>query len=842
MTFASLKSPSTEVLNLEIAREADRIKISLATQQSGEMQTVRHIEELAVSMEHINARCRRMVATLNQANRQGHLSSELLGKLKEAGQLFRDDLFSPHIKSQFNASTADQLIVTLDDHLVHIPWELLHDGEQFLSQRFAMGRVVRTRQQVVSRVSREVTPPLQMLVLADPCGDLESAYAEGVGLRDFMDGFQERLWVSFRSEGVNPDFLKAKIRLYDWVHFAGHADYSDQNHDLSGWRLSHGQLSAADIIKMAGTGAMPALVFSNACQSARTAAWDVPPEVQDRIFGLANAFILSGVKHYVGTFWEIPDETSRRFALAFYHFLLHGLSVGAAMRAARRVLIDAYGEENIVWASYLLYGDPSVAYFEKSAVEDQAEPSPAAAPGGTPNRIAAALRAPEEVIRFTSKQPGRRLRKRRLIGIGVAALVLLLVIMAAVYMGIHDRADQYEQRALVAFQAGRYAEVEQTCRRLQDSVPRRSLSYLLLGNVSFFKGDLKKARFLYQNTIQAERGSLQDKAEAMIGLGRIASESGQTEQAIQYYQKAADLAPGKAQPYVAQAMLLDRQGDIDKAAELLQLVKSNANIRDSAVIEALAARMELKASQAADQQRQERIDRLIGELQVQMQTAGRPAPPFTRKWSSRPLTVWLMDLENAGYSLQEGSAALLTGAITDRLLEQARLHIVERDLLDKLMAELKLGASNLTEMQTALLLGHLVAARFIFSGRMVHQAPHTQITLRCIETETSRVTIVVNATFGVQTPISEMADRIADELTLKIQKHYPLRAKVIEHHDDKLILDIGRRHGAAIGLTLKCVDTDLTVQVMNVDSDKCSAQVIAGETPIEVGMRLEETQ
>ena len=86
---------------------------------------------------------------------------------------------------------------------------------------------------------------------------------------------------------------------------------------------------------------------------------------QDEIFGLANAFVLAGVKHYVGTFWEILDEPSRRFALEFYRQVLLGLSVGEAMREARLSLIREYGEETIVWGSYLLYGDPTFNYMDQ---------------------------------------------------------------------------------------------------------------------------------------------------------------------------------------------------------------------------------------------------------------------------------------------------------------------------------------------------------------------------------------------------------------------------------------------------------------------------------------------
>ena len=143
-----------QVLHLEAGLEGDRVRISLAAQRAGEMQTMRQVEELSVAMGGIDQRCRTMVQFLNQANRQGRLTPEVLSRLQETGQLFRDELFSAAIKARLQAGAEDTLILTLDDALAHIPWELLHDGEYFLGQRFAMGRVVRTRPMKLGAASR----------------------------------------------------------------------------------------------------------------------------------------------------------------------------------------------------------------------------------------------------------------------------------------------------------------------------------------------------------------------------------------------------------------------------------------------------------------------------------------------------------------------------------------------------------------------------------------------------------------------------------------------------------------------------------------------------------------
>ena len=137
-----------------------------------------------------------------------------------------------------------------------------------------------------------------MLTLTDPKGDLKGAYEEGRQIRDFMDRDSDLVNISLLSGGITPDFIKGKIRNFDLVHFAGHADYNPENPGLGGWRLSEGIMTAQDISKMVGTAAMPALIFSNACQSARTEEWALKEyglKIKSRC--LPKVFIYECVKH-----------------------------------------------------------------------------------------------------------------------------------------------------------------------------------------------------------------------------------------------------------------------------------------------------------------------------------------------------------------------------------------------------------------------------------------------------------------------------------------------------------------------------------------------------------------
>ncbi|MBI4691786.1 MAG: CHAT domain-containing protein, partial [Nitrospirae bacterium] len=209
---------------------------------------------------------------------------------------------------------------------------------------------------------RAIGRPLKMQILADPRGDLKASYEEGVSIKDEIGKLDDWMNIFLMTTDIKTDSVKAKIRNFDIVHFAGHAEHSVLTPEESGWFLKDGKLNAKDIKNMTGGMPMPSLVFSNACQTGQTDEWRIGEDYEHGIFGLANAFLLSGVQHYIGTFWEIPDEAGSHFAIHFYRNLIRGVTIGEAMQLSRRALIEKYGEDTIVWASYVLYGDPTTKY------------------------------------------------------------------------------------------------------------------------------------------------------------------------------------------------------------------------------------------------------------------------------------------------------------------------------------------------------------------------------------------------------------------------------------------------------------------------------------------------
>ncbi|MCP4111341.1 MAG: CHAT domain-containing protein [Desulfobacteraceae bacterium] len=352
-----------KTIYLDAARDEKYLKIGIYKPND----VIWRYEARSVSMDKVKKRCCEMTETLNRIARNA--CPQQSENLKFLGQMLCNDLLTSNIEEKLTMSGADYLVLKIDEHLVDIPWELICIDQEFLCQRFNMGRVVKTRQQIPECAERSLAKPMNMWILADPRGDLAVAASEGVKI--FKDMAQmnrnANIITPFLDSEITSDYVKENIKNYDLLHFAGHADYNSKNRGQSRWRLLDDDFTVDDIDSIAGDTPMPSLIFSNACQSARTVPWEhnengMRKSDENASFGLANAFLRAGVKHYIGTSWEILDESGSHFAYEFYKLLSSGKTIGEAVKQARSNLTREHGSD-ICWISYVLYGDPASRYF-----------------------------------------------------------------------------------------------------------------------------------------------------------------------------------------------------------------------------------------------------------------------------------------------------------------------------------------------------------------------------------------------------------------------------------------------------------------------------------------------
>jgi len=406
---------------LEASQSGQILKVSGYEKESAEEVTLIHFKEKKYNDKSVREYTRGIIELLNRANREQGIGDDLSKGLKEYGRKLYDELLPSQIKENLALTQQRNLLVSVDDTLVHIPWELLHDGNEFLCRRFSTGRRVSTRQPIAV-AARAVGRPLKMLILADPCGDLAASYKEGVAIKNAIGELDDKIDVSLKTSDITKDYVIEKIQNFDVVHYAGHAEHDASDPGQSGLVMKNGRLTAAEIMNAQGPAPMPSLIFSNACQTGQSEEFKIDEDYANKVFGLANAFLLTGVQHYIGTFWKIPDEAGCHFAISFYKEIINGIHIGEALRKGREALIEKYGDGNIVWASYMLYGNPSTRYVE---TEEKVLPGESTVKvderGPSYSRLrmdAEALKAPTQKSKYTTS-----------VLIGIAGVILIALVL-----------------------------------------------------------------------------------------------------------------------------------------------------------------------------------------------------------------------------------------------------------------------------------------------------------------------------------------------------------------------------------------------------------------------------
>jgi hypothetical protein len=205
-----------------------------------------------------------------------------------------------------------------------------------------------------------------------------------------------------------------------------------------------------------------------------------------------------------------------------------------------------------------------------------------------------------------------------------------------------------------------------------------------------------------------------------------------------------------------------------------------------------------------DGDKQRRVDALVDELAGRFKRGEVARPAAGRDdWTSPPLTISMLGLESRGrMAFREGEYDFMLLRIGQALEGQTRARLVDRAVMDKLLAELKLSSSALVDQRTALQLGRVLSARLITVGSVSGGATDWTLTLRVIETETSTVVASVAQSFPIAESTAQAADIVAKDLAARLRKTFPLRARVVGGGAGEVILNVGTGDGAAVGQRL----------------------------------------
>jgi CHAT domain-containing protein len=298
-------------------------------------------------------RAREVLALLARANAG---ERDLADQLVTAGQAIYLDLLPDFLKEKLEEAAVDNLLLHLDRPLLGIPWELLHDGDRFLGRRFRIGRLVSLEEERARPLQRGMTAPLSVLVVADPTGDLPAARREADELVSLFDESALFGPVTVLTGEVTLRTFRDELGRHDVLHFAGHAEPGRQG----SLRLKDGLFTPRLLDQLRGRISVPGLVFLNGCGSgADITRLAVDADPLAGVSGLASSLLLSGVRHVVATLWEVRDEVARLFAGRVHGELARGGTIGSALESARQASLEQFGEDTLLWADHVLYGDPT---------------------------------------------------------------------------------------------------------------------------------------------------------------------------------------------------------------------------------------------------------------------------------------------------------------------------------------------------------------------------------------------------------------------------------------------------------------------------------------------------
>jgi hypothetical protein len=259
------------------------------------------------------------------------------------------------------------LMVVHDAATSRIPWETLGISGKFPALGAGLSHRYEAEDLSVAKwlEERRHGQTLDILLVTDPTSDLPGAEAEGARVKGLFEKLRPAVTITELRQNAarKQEIIKCVASgKFDVLHYAGHAYFDPINPSKSGILCAgHEVLAGADLINL---GALPSLVFFNACESgrlrrgAKTTEMDEQKHTIERVkrgFSFAEAFLRGGIANYLGTYWPVNDNAALKFSEIFYQHILDGRPLGEAVMAGREAVEKL---RSVDWADYILYGDP----------------------------------------------------------------------------------------------------------------------------------------------------------------------------------------------------------------------------------------------------------------------------------------------------------------------------------------------------------------------------------------------------------------------------------------------------------------------------------------------------
>ena len=292
------------------------------------------------------------------------LDSPEFDATKVFGSELFDALFQGEVRDLYHAAAAEAdnsgkglritLLLGQAPALMHVPWEYLCEGGDFLSVS-ERTPIVRYLDLPRAHKALPVEPPLRIVGMVSAPSDVIELDVdeEKRRLEDALGDLiaHRRVEIVWLERATLRELLRALEESdFHIFHYIGHGAFNKDAHDgvlmleddrgrgkpVTGTYLGH-------LLKDERTLQLAVL---NACEGART-------DQEDPFGGVAASLVKEEIPSVVAMQFEITDEAAILFADGFYSALARGSPVDAALAAARKAIWADYND--IEWGTPVLF-------------------------------------------------------------------------------------------------------------------------------------------------------------------------------------------------------------------------------------------------------------------------------------------------------------------------------------------------------------------------------------------------------------------------------------------------------------------------------------------------------
>jgi len=142
-----------------------------------------------------------------------------------------------------------------------------------------------------------------------------------------------------------------------------------------------------------------------------------------------------------------------------------------------------------------------------------------------------------------------------------------------------------------------------------------------------------------------------------------------------------------------------------------------------------------------------------------------------------------------------GIGAILSEWFTTSIVKSGRFDVVERAMLQKILAEQKLAATGVIDESTASELGKILGVKVIITGSILKLNNSIDINARIISVESGSII----AAESIRGKVNDDYYILVEKLTDKIMQNFPLTGYIVKREGQTALIDLGMNSGLASG-------------------------------------------